>query len=141
MACVVECNAGLLCRFQPEEKEDALPTQRCASFFFSLLSSSEAPASGKKKDIWRNVSLNGSFVVVVGNMFFLNVMLPCCMDSNLEKKRRSFANSLSNGARLFFFLSSFFFASTCIGQRKQNKKKDMWRNRESKWLVCYCSCC
>ena len=39
------------------------------------------------------------------------------------RKRRSAANSLSNGARLFF---SFFFASTCIGQKKKRHVAKPW---------------
>lgn len=47
---------------------------------------------------------------------WLNVMLACCVDSNLKKKKTL---CQLNGARLFF---SFFFLL------RKEKKKDIWRN-------------
>ena len=51
---------------------------------------------------------------------WLNVMLACCVDSNLKKKKKL--------CRLFPTVRVFFFFLLRKHLHRTNKKKDMWRN-------------
>ena len=72
--------------------------------------------------MWRNRESKWLVCCCCWQHAFLDVMLPCCMDSNLKKKKNLCQLAFQRCASFF----SFFFASTCIGQTKKSHVAKPW---------------
>ena len=82
----------------------------------------------KKKIHVTDLNRNFARLLLLPMRFFVclfDVMLPCCIDSTLPRRR----SSATHGVRIFVFVFVFVFTSTCIRQTHTHTHTRARRNR------------